>query len=73
VSPQTRTEIADLLQRHGLSPAHRLGQHFLADANITRKIVDVAGVGPGSKVVEIGAGTGTLTQALVASGATVIA
>lgn len=73
MSPQTRTEIADLLQRHGLSPTHRLGQHFLADANITRKIVDVARVGPGSKVVEIGAGTGTLTRALVASGATVVA
>jgi 16S rRNA (adenine1518-N6/adenine1519-N6)-dimethyltransferase len=70
---QTRSEIAELLDRHGLSPIHRLGQHFLADANITRKIVDVSGVGPGSKVLEIGAGTGTLTRALAATGAHVVA
>lgn len=70
---QTRSEIAELLERHGVAPIHRLGQHFLADANITRKIVDVAGVGAGSRVVEIGAGTGTLTRALAAAGARVVA
>lgn len=73
MTAQTRSEITDLLKRHGLAPIHRLGQHFLADANITRKIVDLAGVGPGSKVVEVGAGTGTLTRALAASGAAVVA
>lgn len=73
MTAQTRSEIAELLERHGLAPIHRLGQHFLADANITRKIVEVAGVGPGSKVVEIGAGTGTLTRALAAAGARVVA
>jgi 16S rRNA (adenine1518-N6/adenine1519-N6)-dimethyltransferase len=69
---QTRSEIVDLLERHGLAPIHRLGQHFLADANITRKIVDVAGIGPGSNVVEVGAGTGTLTRALAEAGAHVV-
>ncbi len=73
MTAQTRSEIAELLARHGLAPIHRLGQHFLADANITRKIVDVAEVGPGSKVVEVGAGTGTLTVALAAAGAHVVA
>ena len=72
MTAQTRSEIADLLDRHGLSPIHRLGQHFLADANITRKIVTLAGVGSGSKVVEVGAGTGTLTRALAAAGAHVL-
>jgi 16S rRNA (adenine1518-N6/adenine1519-N6)-dimethyltransferase len=72
VSAQTRTEIADLLRRHGVVPVHHLGQNFLADANITRRIVAVAGVGPGDRVVEIGAGTGTLTTALAATGATVV-
>ena len=70
---QTRTQIAELLQRHGVAPFQRLGQHFLADGNITRKIVDVAGVAAHSKVVEIGAGTGTLTRALAATGARVVA
>ena len=73
MTAQTRSEIAALLSRHGLSPSRRLGQHFLADGNITRKIVDVAGVGPGDQVVEIGAGTGTLTRALAATGAHVVA
>lgn len=73
MTAQTRSEIAALLERHGLAPIHRLGQHFLADANITRKIVALAGVSPGTKVVEVGAGTGTLTRALAASGAQVVA
>ena len=73
MTAQTRSEIAELLERHGLAPIHRLGQHFLADANITRKIVSLAGVGSGAKVVEVGAGTGTLTRALAASGAHVVA
>jgi 16S rRNA (adenine1518-N6/adenine1519-N6)-dimethyltransferase len=73
VTAQTRSEIAGLLSRHGLSPSRRLGQHFLADANITRKIVDLSGVGAGDQVVEVGAGTGTLTRALAATGARVVA
>jgi 16S rRNA (adenine1518-N6/adenine1519-N6)-dimethyltransferase len=73
VTAQTRSDIVDLLGRHGVKPVHRLGQHFLADANITRRIVTESGVGPGQKVVEIGAGTGTLTRALVSAGADVVA
>jgi 16S rRNA (adenine1518-N6/adenine1519-N6)-dimethyltransferase len=73
MTPQTRSEIADLLERHGVSPTHRLGQNFLADANITRKIVEVAGVRAGDRVIEVGAGTGTLTRALAATGAHVVA
>lgn len=70
---QNRSEIAELLEKYGLAPVHRLGQHFLADANITRKIVATADIGPGDQVVEIGAGTGTLTAALAAAGARVVA
>lgn len=73
MTAQTRAEIAALLDRHGLAPIHKLGQHFLADANITRKIVALAGVRPGSRVVEVGAGTGTLTRALAVAGAGVVA
>lgn len=73
MSPQTRSDIRRLLAEHDLQPRHHLGQHFLADANITRKIISVAGVGPGDQVVEVGAGTGTLTLALLEAGATVVA
>ena len=73
MSAQTRSEIIALLDRHGLAPVHRLGQHFLTDGNVTRKIVRVAGVAKGSNVVEVGAGTGTLTRALAAAGGHVIA
>ncbi|MGH3650268.1 MAG: 16S rRNA (adenine(1518)-N(6)/adenine(1519)-N(6))-dimethyltransferase RsmA, partial [Acidimicrobiia bacterium] len=73
MTAQTRSEIAQLLERHGLAPIHRLGQHFLADANITRKIVALADVDEQSKVVEVGAGTGTLTRALAQAGAHVVA
>lgn len=73
MSAQTRTEISRLLEKHGLKPVHKLGQNFLADANVTRKIVKTAGVGSGDRVVEVGAGTGTLTTALAATGAHVVA
>jgi 16S rRNA (adenine1518-N6/adenine1519-N6)-dimethyltransferase len=73
VSAQTRSEVRALLERHGLSPRKALGQHFLADPNITTKIVATAGVGPDDRVIEIGPGTGTLTAALGATGARVVA
>ncbi len=70
---QSRSDVKALLSRHGLSPDKKLGQHFLADPNITRKIASLAGVGPGDRVVEIGPGTGTLTAALEETGAAVTA
>jgi 16S rRNA (adenine1518-N6/adenine1519-N6)-dimethyltransferase len=71
--PQGKAEIAGLLERYGLAVHRKLGQHFLADPNVVRRIVAFAGVGPGDRVVEIGAGTGTLTKALAGAGATVVA
>lgn len=70
---QTPQEIRRLLDRHGLHPRKGLGQHFLADPNLIDKMVHLAGVVPGDRVVEVGAGTGALTAALVARGATVVA
>jgi 16S rRNA (adenine1518-N6/adenine1519-N6)-dimethyltransferase len=69
--PQGRREIVGLLERHDLRARKHLGQHFLADPNVVRRIVRVAGVGPGDRVVEVGVGTGTLTLALAATGARV--
>ena len=65
---QTPTEIRRLLDRHGLRPRKRLGQHFLADPNIVQRIIDLADLDAGASVVEIGAGTGALTRALAERG-----
>jgi 16S rRNA (adenine1518-N6/adenine1519-N6)-dimethyltransferase len=48
------------------SPKRSLGQNFLADANICRRIVDSVGLGPRDPVLEIGPGRGALTRVLAA-------
>jgi 16S rRNA (adenine1518-N6/adenine1519-N6)-dimethyltransferase len=68
-----RAEIHELLLANDLHPSRALGQNFVADGNTVRRIVRLAGVGPGSRVVEIGAGLGSLTLALVEAGAQVTA
>jgi 16S rRNA (adenine1518-N6/adenine1519-N6)-dimethyltransferase len=45
-------------------PNKRLGQNFLIDPNIVRKIVALAGLGSSDRVLEIGPGRGILTEAL---------
>jgi 16S rRNA (adenine1518-N6/adenine1519-N6)-dimethyltransferase len=66
-------QVRDLLAEHGLSPSRALGQNFVADPNTVRRIARLAGVGPGDRVVEIGPGLGSLTLALVETGASVTA
>jgi 16S rRNA (adenine1518-N6/adenine1519-N6)-dimethyltransferase len=70
--PLGRQETLDLLRRHGVSLRRRLGQHFLVEPNVVRRIVEVAGCGAGDRVVEVGTGAGTLTRQLAAAGARVI-
>lgn len=50
-----------------------LGQHFLSDARVCRRIVAFAGIEPGDRVIEIGPGTGSLTRFLLDCGACVTA
>ena len=64
---------ADLLRRHEVRPLRRLGQHFVIDPNTIRRILRLAEVTPGDRVVEIGAGCGALTAALADAGAEVLA
>lgn len=71
--PLGRAATKRLLERHGIHPRRALGQHFLAEPNVVRRIVEVSGVGPGSRVLEIGAGVGTLTRGLAEAGAAVTA
>lgn len=65
--------IQALLAEHGLEASRALGQNFMADANTVRKIVRLAGVGAGDRVVDVGAGLGSLTLALREAGAEVTA
>ena len=69
----TRRQILDLFDAHGLHPSRALGQNFVADPNTVRRIARLAGIGPGDRVVEIGAGLGSLTLALAETGASVTA
>ena len=61
----TPRTLRDLLERHGLAASRALGQNFVVDPNTVRRIARLANVGPGTHVLEIGAGLGSLTLALV--------
>lgn len=66
-------DVVALLETHGLRPRRSLGQHFLADPNTARRIVRLAGVEPGDRVLEIGPGVGSLTLALAEVASEVLA
>ena len=66
-------DVRRLLDRHGLAPSRARGQNFVVDPNTVRRIARLAEVGPGDRVVEIGAGLGSLTLALAETGASVTA
>jgi 16S rRNA (adenine1518-N6/adenine1519-N6)-dimethyltransferase len=66
-------EIRTLAAELDVTPTKKLGQNFVVDANTVRKIVHVAGVRPGERVVEVGPGLGSLTLAILEAGASVTA
>ena len=70
---QTLSDIKAILATRGLEPKHRFGQNFLHDQNKLRALVAHSGVGPGDLVLEVGPGTGTLTEALLDAGCEVVA
>lgn len=69
--PLSPTETRELLARLGHEPRRSLGQNFLVDGNIVRKSLALGEVRPGERVVEVGPGLGTLTEALLEAGAEV--
>jgi 16S rRNA (adenine1518-N6/adenine1519-N6)-dimethyltransferase len=69
----TARQVRDLLDTHGLRPSRALGQNFVVDPNTVRRIARLAGIEPGDRVLEIGAGLGSLTLALAEAGGEVIA
>jgi 16S rRNA (adenine1518-N6/adenine1519-N6)-dimethyltransferase len=66
-------DVRRLLNDADIDPKKSLGQNFVIDPNTVRRIARLSRVGPESRVVEIGAGLGSLTLALIETGARVTA
>ena len=71
--PMTRSRLLELMATHSLVPHRSLGQNFVVDPNTITRIVRLARIAPGDRVVEIGAGFGSLTLGLLDAGAEVTA
>lgn len=67
--PLSPTATRELLEQLEHFPNKKLGQNFLVDGNIVRKSVELAEIDADSDVVEIGPGLGTLTRAILGTGA----
>jgi 16S rRNA (adenine1518-N6/adenine1519-N6)-dimethyltransferase len=65
--------VRELLDKYNLRPRKGLGQNFLADPNILRKIVEAADLTPDATVLEIGPGLGMLTRFLSQAAGRVVA
>lgn len=70
---QTLAHIKQLLAERNLAPRKALGQNFLIDHNLIRKLADAAQLSPGDLVLEVGPGTGALTEELLDRSVNVVA
>jgi 16S rRNA (adenine1518-N6/adenine1519-N6)-dimethyltransferase len=70
---QTKHEIQAILAALDTQPRHRFGQNFMIDGNLVRLIAEAGEIVAGDLVVEVGPGTGTLTEELLARGGHVAA
>ena len=68
-SPDGLPPLRDVIETHGLAADKKLGQNFILDFNLTRRIARAAGPLEGRTVIEIGPGPGGLTRALFMEGA----
>jgi 16S rRNA (adenine1518-N6/adenine1519-N6)-dimethyltransferase len=71
--PQSKHEIRELLSSVGTEPRKRFGQNFMIDQNLVRVVADAGMISGDDVVIEVGSGTGTLTQELLARAGRVIA
>ena len=67
MTPALEETLSEVIRRHRIGTRRRLGQHFLLDLNLTRRIVRAAGPLRGVTVIEVGPGPGGLTRALLES------
>lgn len=71
--PQSKSQIQSHLAAAGSSPRHRFGQNFMIDQNMVRLIADSAKLTQDDLVIEVGPGTGTLTEELLSRAGKVVA
>lgn len=69
MTPDGLPPLREVVERHGLMARRSLGQNFLFDLNLTRRIARAGGALAGATVVEVGPGPGGLTRALLLEGA----
>lgn len=65
----TVSQVKKVFREQGLTPKKWMGQNLLVDDHYLKRIVEAAEIKPGDRVVEVGAGLGVLTKALVSKGA----
>jgi len=68
-SPDGLDPLRDVIRRHDLAAKKSLGQNFILDLNLTRRIARAGGAVDGRTVVEVGPGPGGLTRGLLLEGA----
>ena len=68
-NPDTLPPLRDVIAAHDLRAKKSLGQNFLFDLNLTRRIARAAGPLENTTIYEVGPGPGGLTRALLAEGA----
>jgi 16S rRNA (adenine1518-N6/adenine1519-N6)-dimethyltransferase len=71
--PLSAGAVRDLARRHGIRPSKSLGQNFVMDPNTVRRVVRLAKIDSDDRVLEVGAGFGTLTLGLASVANEVIA
>jgi 16S rRNA (adenine1518-N6/adenine1519-N6)-dimethyltransferase len=72
-SPDGLPPLREVIARHGIAATKALGQNFLLDLNLTRKVARGSGRLDSATVMEVGPGPGGLTRALLMEGADVVA
>lgn len=70
---QSLSQVRALLDDAGISPLKRFGQNFLIDLNLLEKVAAASDLRPSDVVLEVGPGTGSLTERLLESGCRVVA
>jgi 16S rRNA (adenine1518-N6/adenine1519-N6)-dimethyltransferase len=70
---QTKQQIQALLAQADRKPRHQFGQNFLIDGNLLRLVAQAGQLIAGDLVIEVGPGTGSLTEELLAAGCGVVA